>query len=1063
MISSFTSIDVSLPSLRICFNLGSDDIFPNHEALVQDLTVSCRRSSPVEDEIYREIQGNNSNSDCLLGSINLHSVVVNTLPDHIHERTQRILSVSDISLRILTTHWPPIWYNTQDTQQHDISSPLLITSFSIHTIDASHNLGHLLHLAKPASPKPTDTGEGSWIPPILCDVPRLILRAGCGAIRCSLSLDNGLASGASRSLECHTDGFTISANSQYVTLNPRSRSSFRMPPSIRDVDAPIKLKTDVVGQISPIFIRVQSRSNRRAQQLRSQRFSMLDMSDSDIWGDALVSVEAIDLTGELSIRGEMDDSDAAAMLDPLSIMLAVHGRTEAICLELWNPNVIAAVTTVAEILGSRPAKVPTSDTHSRRSQIDRLPRGIYSSFSIARVVIFLTGPDITPGHQTDTDLSLSRGIVLRTRMRLQYSALNQAHVHNFMDLSSRAEIRHKLDLSEEHIIDAFNAARSSPNMQTVSSFFQLCFWDTGLRSATALPFVTDDPNVAERDDPRLTSYKQFMTVKEVKLNFSLTSKRKLAETLGTSDLCQVMVSLKSVNGTFALSHALNILTALQTFQNLHPPKIEKETRAESKASAFVLPYSARCVIDKVHIKWNLLDQEITTHLKGFSAESSTLRPFESRWESLLCAVPVAPSAAKGHRHWEELLRIDNTLAKPEDGGVSLSCKVMRLRLPSGYILADLILAANMTTKSMIHLTRMVRAGRYFDIPEPEAEEPKLLPNIRLQFEDATLEAADDDFESQLGLIWRIGSDAVRTRLEREEAFAAKLATIASVEPEGPQHQSHMDSDLISDFQFSSQHSVTIEDARDRLSCLHSIDWITRYRGVKSEQNREYDTISRFKNRRRTRINDPTDSSTINIRTISRHPPLIRLSLSALVLKLNKASFTSDGLKEFLHSQGGLPLSTTYSLLVPLHISFSVQGMRVTLRDYPIPLIDVPVTDSRPSLYFDTDLVIAEEMGTSQSVDWVPCAILSPLLDATESCELTITVPKTFMPTKTYANPNIRVTSPAITGFSWSVSYGPVLQDVARVVETITHPPPDSSPNMGFWDKVCVINHLHGIG
>ncbi|OBZ70531.1 hypothetical protein A0H81_09421 [Grifola frondosa] len=62
----------------------------------------------------------------------------------------------------------------------------------------------------------------------------------------------------------------------------------------------------------------------------------------------------------------------------------------------------------------------------------------------------------------------------------------------------------------------------------------------------------------------------------------------------------------------------------------------------------------------------------------------------------------------------------------------------------------------------------------------------------------------------------------------------------------------------------------------------------------------------------------------------------------------------------------------------MHINFTVASFRLSRRDYPLPLLNIPpngVTAVNAALEFDTALVIAGETGAEDSVEWIP----SPLL------------------------------------------------------------------------------------
>jgi hypothetical protein len=140
----------------------------------------------------------------------------------------------------------------------------------------------------------------------------------------------------------------------------------------------------------------------------------------------------------------------------------------------------------------------------------------------------------------------------------------------------------------------------------------------------------------------------------------------------------------------------------------------------------------------------------------------------------------------------------------------------------------------------------------------------------------------------------------------------------------------------------------------------------------------------------------------------------------------------------------------------MHVKLNLSSLRVTLRDYPLPLINIPphADKNTAAAEFETDLVIAEEMGTDMSVDWIDCPVVEPCHGIYGVAPLSISVPKTIMPVKTYASPVVRFLTNDVTIFSWGVSYGPATQDLMRVAESLSCSSRDSSPSIGFWDKVC---------
>ena len=164
----------------------------------------------------------------------------------------------------------------------------------------------------------------------------------------------------------------------------------------------------------------------------------------------------------------------------------------------------------------------------------------------------------------------------------------------------------------------------------------------------------------------------------------------------------------------------------------------------------------------------------------------------------------------------------------------------------------------------------------------------------------------------------------------------------------------------------------------------------------------------------------------------------------------------EKLPDFLFDIGsGQPRDSEYSLLVPLHLDLAVGAITVDLRDYPLPLFAVkgkPGTEAT-ALTFRTDLVVAEQMGSLQSVEWRDCVIVEKDFGVRGASEFHLDVPKTIMPVKTYANPEVNATTRETTEICWGISYSYTVQDVMRILETLSSAPRDPSPSVGFWDKV----------
>jgi hypothetical protein len=157
----------------------------------------------------------------------------------------------------------------------------------------------------------------------------------------------------------------------------------------------------------------------------------------------------------------------------------------------------------------------------------------------------------------------------------------------------------------------------------------------------------------------------------------------------------------------------------------------------------------------------------------------------------------------------------------------------------------------------------------------------------------------------------------------------------------------------------------------------------------------------------------------------------------------------------------MPRDTKYSLIVPFHLDWQMSEARVHVRDYPLHLLWVPPVQlshsDAKSWHLTTDFVIAEELGEANSFRKVPAEIV-PRSISGGPVGYVLQVPRTAMPVKTYAKPVINIESVWATRLGWGNSIQPAIQDIMRVLDSLTKAPPDPSERMGFWDKLRLILH-----
>lgn len=446
---------------------------------------------------------------------------------------------------------------------------------------------------------------------------------------------------------------------------------------------------------------------------------------------------------------------------------------------------------------------------------------------------------------------------------------------------------------------------------------------------------------------------------------------------------------------------------------------------------------------------------------------------------------VAGASVAVPGHYDDLIRLRDwsiTLKKePGNSGyhphaVYVNGLGGRLRLPFKYPFSIIIDNTATFVKAVKQLVHQFVKGQYNSAIEPRAEEPKKIPKIRIALKVLTLEAQDDPFETKLNLIWRAGVDEQADRINRENAFADKVAALAAAEEEEKSLGGATGDPSDGGSRQHRKPALSTEEAYAVLQSVHSTKWIKRHRNAMwTRAKREERQLRRLYAGKVI----PERDATLPIQLVSTTgtAPLLRMVLENPVIELSKPTFADSptGLSDYLADVGkGMPKDMKYSIIIPFHLSWQMSEARVHLRDYPLPLLYIPPVHHTPSeaksWQLTTDFVIAEELGGSRAIRHVPAVIVPrSVLVGADSIPYVLQVPRTAMPVKTYALPVINITSPWATRIGWGNSIQPAIQDVMRVLDSVTKATPDPSDRMGFWDKLRLILHwriainLHGEG
>ena len=489
--------------------------------------------------------------------------------------------------------------------------------------------------------------------------------------------------------------------------------------------------------------------------------------------------------------------------------------------------------------------------------------------------------------------------------------------------------------------------------------------------------------------------------------------------------------------------------------------------------------------------------------------------------------PIAPDAwdrivsIRGFKieYREEFRYIDTKKLVPAH--FVIRSEAIRLRVPHQFKLFEVLESIKNSFKSSKQLAYRFThdfAGDF--ILSPQAEDAKRIPRMRIKSKSLILDVEDDPFEARLGFLYRVGTAEQSARMAREVAFEAKVqalkesvrdgstkSTTSGTIPED-HHEAHspdgekplkkeksrrrlrrekpkpeaedgedipMTHERRKSMRYqpetavpaSCEAEISIEAARKKLLEHNSQAWIRRFRWALNARARQLESI-----REQIWGDDelsPLLQSHEKILPLPSRPPLFSIQLSSVDITLDRPSFGFNQLPEFLHKTGGVPLDTQFTTLIPFHIKWTMNEVRVLLRDYPLPFIHIPPVHhsqhhhASQRLYawsLETDMVIAEEVCGEEAIFRCDTVVIPADLGRKGSPAFKISVPRTMSPVKFYSSIDVDINSSLPTRLVWGTSYQPALHDAMQVLDSFTKPNMDPSDKIGFWDKMRLIIHSH---
>src|ERR1700735_5494016 len=154
--------------------------------------------------------------------------------------------------------------------------------------------------------------------------------------------------------------------------------------------------------------------------------------------------------------------------------------------------------------------------------------------------------------------------------------------------------------------------------------------------------------------------------------------------------------------------------------------------------ASTMAFQLKVTVKTLQIFWNLPSQRFVTRIDSMNGHFSPHEQIGMGWNCLFFWVPVSSRLHKWddstEEKWEELGRLQRwSTSLPQSSGdgpiILVEGDSARLRIPSGFVLAHLILDISVTVKCLRHLTEMIAAGSFSDMPSPAAEAAKNMPNL----------------------------------------------------------------------------------------------------------------------------------------------------------------------------------------------------------------------------------------------------------------------------------------------------------------------------------------------
>lgn len=787
---------------------------------LQKLELSVGLSDPEEHILHREVLGRKSfvtglDSEVYSTHFSMEHVAFQRIaqpplaPDISTSPSLVIASVGKVQLDALVSQLTVPFVSRLTARKSrgsnyytgDPNSAVLALRFKVASIDITHDWESIqdLLLQEPRQPTPPaspslDSPPQNVLPPqdfspgeewildsfVVEHFPRVHIDVELGSVRLCLPFPSCAQRKTQAAVEMKIPGAVFSLDSDFVPPPRQPKKIF-----IYEEATPMRMRTSIACNVEPLEFGV------RVGVETHGPFGAGETNEGDF--EPLLTVDSLNVTANGMSSATVKD-DGVTVLDISSTFLDLHCSTDAISVELWHVEVISTLSQILDVLRQRPKPPPphpwSKPTHRGPHLLDRLPVGVAATVAIDRFTVFATSADLNPSESTE----IARGIAFHTGFSVHLSSILPCHVAAIGKVSDRHQTRHKLYLPEEPVIHAINKTTSRRESDWTSDVVRITLWDTGVRSAISTTCVADDPYCLEDLASKFDKQNiQFLSIQKTRVDLVYPGIR-AAEWSGDVEdkwACDATVKVPTIKIKLELVHAYCALLAARGLRELFAPSSldpkEKAAREPAVLDALALPTREKILQLKASVNafeflFNMPQgQAIAARMNDLNLQVTPARTILIGWPSCFFWVPRLKGLSErlerpvdDHR-WEEFISTqswDVTINTTSQPGISVTVQgeVGRVRIPHHFILSELVLALTLSIKSMKHLVEIVGQGKFKKMDIPAKEDAKKVPKMVFKIRRLIAEAADDPFESKLGLIARAGFKATEVIAAHEYGF-----------------------------------------------------------------------------------------------------------------------------------------------------------------------------------------------------------------------------------------------------------------------------------------------------